>query len=317
MKKHSLGFALAVGLVSVLAACSESADGDGAAFSIVTKEVTIMPGEEVTYCYFTHTNNTKEALVDRWVSDMDLGSHHTIMFINPSGIQPEDGTLQLSDCGFVGNSMPIWLYATQTPHEELALPVDDGAGLPLAQVIPAKTAVYFQMHYLNATDEPITTHFQVKAYALDAGTPFTQTSAYLTYNNSISVPPGAIDHVETASCNVPPGVKFWTMATHSHKQTVHSEIKDAEASLFSSTDWEHPGTSRWMTAPFYEFTAPQVTWSCTYSNIGDNAATTVVAGPSGRTNEMCMEYGFIFPATKPVICVWDTSIPGNCTCSNE
>lgn len=307
---------VAVPLIALLAACGDNIGADdGLAFNIRTQDVTIMPGEEVTYCYFTHTANTADAVVNRWVSEMAQGSHHTIMFINPSGVQPADGTLQLTDCGFVGNSMPIWTYATQNPYEELTLPTDDGAGRPLAQVIPANTAVYFQMHYVNASDVPITTHFEVSAYELPAGTPFTQTSAYLTYNNSIAIPPGATNHVESATCDVPAGAKFWTMSTHSHKQTAYTEIKDGEARLFETSDWEHPGTSQWMRAPYYEFETSKMTWSCTYNNIGDNAATTVVAGSSGRTNEMCMEYGFIFPADKPTICIWDTSIPGNCVCS--
>jgi len=51
--------------------------------------------------------------------------------------------------------------------------------------------------------------------------------------------------------------------------------------------------------PYYTFTNPNLTWSCTYDNTGDNAGSTVVAGSSAKTNEMCMATGYFFPATGP------------------
>jgi hypothetical protein len=298
-------------LACVLAGCSGS--DSGAAIKLATTERTVPPGEEATYCYYSHTDNTSPVLINRWVSEMPTGIHHAIMFTNPSGEQPADGSFEPNDCGIVGLSQPLWTYATVERHEELNLPADDGEGKPVVQRIPARTAVYFSIHYINSTDAPITTHFSVDAFKLDDDVPHTETAPLLTYNNSIAIPPNARNHVESATCPLPTGVKFWHASTHSHKQTMHNAIKDGSSTVFEATDWEHPGQKTWD-APFFTFTSPDLTWECTYDNTGSNKGTTVTAGPTAQTNEMCMARMFMIPATKPYFCVWDTSIPGNCVC---
>jgi len=275
-------------------------DPNGApAFAIASPDIMLMPGEEVTYCYYFHTPNTQTVAINKWVSVLAPGSHHMIMFLNPGGSQPADGTID-QNCGFggSGNNLPVWTYATQTENQEEDLPADDGNGQPLAQNIPAGSAGYFQMHYLNATQNAISAHVDLKAYALPAGTSYTETEAYVTYNDDIKIPPNATGFVVTASCPVP-AAKFWTMSTHSHKQSVATQVTDASSMLFASTDWEHPGAKDWPAPSFYTFSSPMLTWSCTYDNTGSNAANTVVSGPSAQTNEMCMATGYYFPATKP------------------
>jgi hypothetical protein len=271
------------------------------AFEITSPDVMLASGQEVTYCYYFHTSNTQTVSINKWVSTMTPGSHHMILFMNPGGSQPADGTID-QNCGLGGSgasNLPVWTYATQTPTQEEDLPADDGAGKPLAQNIAANSAGYFQMHYLNATANALMVHVDLKAYALPAGTSYTQTEAYVTYNNDIKIGPGATGVVATASCPVPSGVKFWTMSTHSHKQSVGTQILDGTNMIFSSTDWEHPGAQNWSAPSFYTFSATKITWSCTYDNTGSNVGSTVVAGPSAQTNEMCMATGYYFPATAP------------------
>jgi hypothetical protein len=272
------------------------------AFEIASPDIMLTAGQEVTYCYYFHTPNKQTIAVNKWVSELAPGSHHMIMFLNPGGSQPADGTLD-QNCGFGGSAggvgnLPVWTYATQTEHQEEDLPSDDGAGKPLAQNIAAGVAGYFQMHYLNATTGTLTAHVDLKAYALAAGTSYTETDAYVTYNNDIKIPPNATNFVVTASCPVP-ALKFWTMSTHSHKQSVATQVMDGSSMIFSSKDWQHPGAQNWNAPTFYTFSQPMLTWSCTYDNTGSNAGTTVVAGPSALTNEMCMATGYYFPATAP------------------
>ena len=270
------------------------------AFEITSPDVMLMPGQEITYCYYFHTPNKETLAINKWVSELAPGSHHMIMFLNPGGSQPADGTID-QNCGFGGGgatNLPVWTYATQTEHQEEDLPADDGGGKPLAQNIAAGSAGYFQMHYLNASQSAINAHVDLKAYALPQGTSYTETEAYVTYNDDISIPPNATNFVVTASCPVP-ATKFWTMSTHSHKQSVATEVMDASSMIFSSTDWQHPGSKDWTASPFYTFSSPMLTWSCTYDNTGSNAGMTVVSGSSAQTNEMCMATGYYFPATTP------------------
>jgi hypothetical protein len=265
-------------------------------FEIKSTDILLPAGTEFTKCFYFHTPNTETVAVHKWISDLTPGSHHMIMFLNPGGSQPADGTID-ENCGIGGaTNIPVWTFATQTPHLEEDLPADDGTGKPLAQNIPANTAGFFQMHYLNASDTDEMVHVDLKAYALDAGTAYTQTDAYITYVYNFSVPAGATGYPVNGSCNVPTGEKFWTMSSHSHKQSVDVKINDGSSLILDSTDWEHPAVKDWTAAPYYQFSSNKVSWTCTYDNPGSTA---VNEGQSAQTNEMCMMTGYYFPATGP------------------
>jgi hypothetical protein len=228
--------------------------------------------------------------------------------LNPGGSQPADGTIDMSGCGLGGGTgIPVWVFATQTADQYEALPPDDGGGKPLAQNIPAHAAGYFQMHFLNGTDQSLKVHVDLKAYALAVGTAYTQTDAFVTYNNTISIPPHAMNTVATYDCTLPAGAKFWTVSTHAHKQAIETDLYDGGTVVFQSKDWEHPGAKNWNSTPFYTFASGKMTYACHYNNIGqtappDNQNNTIVSGPSAQTNEMCMGTGYFFPATGPKFC---------------
>jgi hypothetical protein len=311
----SLGVAFAL----AAAGCTKGVGGGNGApdadvngtpvFEIRSVDITLNPGQEVTYCYYFHTPNTTPVVVNKWVSDMTAGSHHMIMFFN-NGSQPADGTFDTSGCGLGGNpsNLPIWVYASATPHEELDLPADDGAGKPLAMNIPANQGAYFQMHYLNPGDQPLTVNVDVKAYGLAAGVAYTQTSALITYNTGISIPMHAVNHPESASCSIPSTMKFWQLTTHSHKQTISAAVKDGSTTVVSNANWEHPTGMLWTASPFYTFGSGALTYECIYNNIGqtappDNENRVITSGPSAQTDEMCMATAYFFPATGPKFCI--------------
>jgi hypothetical protein len=287
--------------------------GSNLAFEVTSGDITLTPGEQVTYCWYFHTSNTTTQLVNKWVSNMTQGSHHLILFLG--GDTHADGLDTTNSCGLGGASSasnpPIWVYSSQQLTQTEDLPDNDGTGKPLAQPIPANSEAAIQMHYINETDNTITAHIQVQAYALPANTTsYTRTDAYITYNNMISIPPGAVapqaGAVWTGTCPVSSGVKFWTMSTHSHQQSVETQVMDGSAMIFQSTNWSDPGAVLWDSDPFYTF-SNDLTWTCSYNNTGPNANMTVVAGPSAATNEMCMAVGYYFPSTGPTFGLWDDS----------
>lgn len=275
---------------------SNGSNDPAAAFEIQSTDILLPAGAEFTKCFYFHTPNTDTVAINKWVSDMTPGSHHMIMFLNPGGSQPADGTID-DNCGIGGTSnIPVWTFATQTEHLEEDLPADDGAGKPLAQNIPANTAGFFQMHYLNASDTDKMVHVDLKAYALDPGTQYTQTDAYITYIYNFTVPAGATGYQINGSCSVPNGAKFWTVSSHSHKHSTDVVINDGSSMVLDSTDWEHPAVKDWTGSPYYQFASNKVNWTCTYDNPGNTA---VPEGQSAQTNEMCMMTGYYFPATGP------------------
>jgi len=279
-----------------------------AAFTVRSSDLTLQPGDEITKCYYFHTSNTTPVPVNKWVSHMTAGSHHLILYFPSGGTNSQaDGTID-DNCGVGGSvtDVPIWVYASQTADQELDLPSDDGAGKPLAQLIQPNQAAYIQMHYINTTDSVQTVHDEISAYGLDTAAAYTQTAAYITYHQGISIPPMSTGTTATGNCPAPAGVKFWTMSSHSHKQSVHTQIMDGANMVFESDDWEHPGAVNWMAAPFYTFTSPKITFSCTYDNNNPNDPNytkTIVTGQSAATNEMCMATGYIFPAATYKGCI--------------
>ncbi len=280
------------------------------AFTIESSDITVNPGEEFTKCFYFTTPNTDKVVVAKWVSEMSPGSHHMIMFRTLTGDQPADGTVD--DCS---GAIAVPIYGTQVAHEEIQFPDDDGFGQPLGQEL-YETKGYFQMHYFNATSEALSAKVKISAYALipeiaeHVGN-YTKTDLVATYNNDIAIPPHAMDLKVTATCPAIEDVNIWQMSTHSHKQSVATKISDGSAMVFESTDWEHPGDRRWSAPEFHTFSSGEMTWECTYTNMGENQDRTIRAGQSAKTDEMCMMTGYYFPANGPRGCVMDS---GTCTC---
>ncbi len=286
------------------------------AFEITSADATVQPGDQITYCYHFRTPNTSEVLVDKWQSDMTAGSHHAILFLLPGGSDVPDGTLDTAGCN--GGADETWTYATQNEHEAMDLPTDDGAGKPLAQKIPPHTAAVIQLHVLNATDTAVAAHIDLQAFALASDTPYTETDVYVAYQYQIDIPAGATGVTVPGACPVPDGAKFWTLSTHAHKQAVATEILDGDNTVFTSTDWEHPGEIDFPTPTrFHSFSDSMLAWQCTYDNTApppycdqggaqgscSNADTTVSQGLSAVTDEMCVAFGYFFPATGPKLMV--------------
>ncbi len=307
-------------LVVVVAACTSStaSDPNKPAFEITSTDLTITPGEETTQCFYFHTPNQTAVAIHKWVSDLTPGSHHAIFFQTLGGTPPADGTIDdCSDAG--GGSIPLPVYLTQIPHQEADFPSDDGTGIPLAQQIEPNTAGFIQMHYLNSTDQPLTVHVTLQGYALPEGKGFTHTDPFITYNRDISIPPHAVDFKVSATCPSASqttemtqfhSYQFWSMTTHSHKQTVADDILDGSTTILTTNDWEHPTVQQWDAPSFFSFTGG-MTWECTYTNDGTNANNTIVSGNSAATNEMCMGGGYYFPSAGPRGCFMSG---GTCKC---
>jgi hypothetical protein len=163
-----------------------------------------------------------------------------------------------------------------------------------------------QIHFLNASQAPIKAQVTLDADALAPGVEYTTTHTYVTFNGNISIPPGADDDVESKTCDVPAGAKFWRLSMHTHKQAVHTAVKDGATPVFESTDWENPGATTFAGPSFYSFASGELTYECTYDNLGTN---TIQSGDNAANDEQCMAVGYFFPATQPVFCYNDTVVP--------
>ena len=272
----------------------------GQGFQLKSPEITLQPGEEQTYCWYTTVPLTAATGVKLWESRMTPGSHHLIVFMTQNAIKP-DGTLE-PNCGLSGggglNSLPIWSYSAQT--EEQQAPMPDGVGM----AINANQHLYVQMHYLNTSDQDLKVHVTINGWTFPAGTSFMKAQAFVSYNTQIDIPAGVgMKASATGTCsNVPKGVNFFALSTHSHRRSVETKVFDGSNQILDSTDWQHPTIKSYLTdAPtwkFYQF-QNSLTYTCNYVN---DLNQEVVQGDSAATNEMCMAVGYFFPADQPVFC---------------
>lgn len=267
-------------------------------FQILTPDIEIAPGQEITYCYYLQMPTTSEAGVRRWQSKMTPGSHHMILYFTQVELQPA-GTVTSDSCGSQGSAsdLPVWTYSAQSPDNAAAMP--DGVGM----VVPAGQPAFIQMHYLNASETPITVHVTLNGETYDEEEAYTPAAAFVTYNTTISVPPNDVDSV-SGSCSVPAGAQFFAVSTHAHKQAILTRVSDGAAVVFESDDWEHPIGQTWE-SPFYTFSSNALTYQCDYVNPTD---ATINTGPSAETDEMCMAVGYFFPAESAKFCVNSTMI---------
>lgn len=286
-------------------------------FQIVSPTIDIDPGKDITYCYYFHTPNPGDMAIQRWSSHMTPGAHDLMVYLTPGDLQTP-GTVSTTQCGINNSSAagPIWVYAAQTEDAEARLPADDGTGTPVAQPVPAGHPGFLQMHYVNTTGATLHVHVELNAYAYDDGLPVTLAGPYVTYAPRIDLlpatPSGPTPGMVSGTCNVKyaasePTPKFFAMTTYTHKQSVHTFVKDGDATLFNSTSWEQPGTARWDAPAFYSFASGQLGYQCEYMNPNSYEIKT---GNNPATDEMCMAIGLFFPSPdgKGHFCVRDTVV---------
>jgi hypothetical protein len=265
-------------------------------FQIVSPSVDIYPKAELTYCYYFRTPNTSDLSIQKWASHMTAGSHDLILYLTRTDLQTP-GSFSTDKCGLASiGPGPVWTYSAQSADDEASLPADDGNGLPVGQPLKAGQSGFLQIHFLNTSDAVIHAHVELNAYAYADGVQVTPAAPFFTLNTQIDLPAAAqTPTADTVSgnCNVASDVKFFVMTTHTHKQGVHTFVKDGATTVFDSTSWEHPGAKTWGASPFFSFTSGKLTYQCEYVNPNSYR---IQYGDSTTSQEMCMAIGYYFPA---------------------
>jgi hypothetical protein len=263
-------------------------------FQLVSADIQLAAGEETTKCWYFEAPNNVDLAVTRWESQMTPGSHHMIVFLTDSPQQPH-GTIT-DDCGIGAGGGSVWSYSAQTPYADQQLPEGVGMGVRPGQ------AGFIQMHYLNASDGPLSAHVTLNVHTYAEGTQYIPAAPFITFHAGISIPPMS-NGTAQYTCNVPTDRDFYVLGMHTHKQAVHMETRNGGATgelVFESDNWSDPGGEEWLTAPFYRFTSGQLYYRCEYYNPTNRTITT---GDSAATDEMCMSVGYMFPATQPTLCL--------------
>jgi hypothetical protein len=270
-------------------------------FAIESPEIEIAAGGDITYCFHFRLPTTEPLPIGRFASQMPSVARD-IMLFTTSQDRREPGTVTTVECPAVlAQPYPNLVYAAYTPSAELVLPTDDGTGKPLAVELAAGTAgsAFLKMHFVNTTGAAVRARVKLAGDGLAPGVAYTPTATLLHHNDAIAIPPTTTGHVESQTCAVPAGVKFWRLSTHAHKQAVHTEILDGAAVVFASDERQNPGAATFPPPGFHVFATGKITTACTY----DNPTTrTIRTGDSAQSDEQCLGIGYFFPADQPRFC---------------
>jgi hypothetical protein len=327
------GFA-SMAALCVAAACSQASSsggpaapasaGDAAAFTPLPASpttfdmsFTVAAGAEDFECTYVTMPATAGFIV-AGQHEYTKGSHHLLIYRTTlTSVPAGEGTPTLGDCyapdATYMNSINGVVYPAATPTGSLTMP--DGVGLPYA----ANAVYLFQVHYLNATADPLDAH--VSVHLTTSPGPVKQNAGVLFfYDPFIDVPMGA-GAVASMRCPIPQDITLFTESSHYHARGVGYQAyldpptgAEATTPFYTSNNWASP-TIALDSIPIQA--GSHLRYYCDYDNTAGTQA--YFQGQSAQTNEMCMFIGMYYPAmtTAQEECFnGDTYGTGMASCTN-
>jgi len=260
----------------------------------------IPPGADQTFCTYLDYRSDRDVDIYAYEGyQTALGGHHVILYaaaqVQPAGTHlcTEDDMINVRYLGGGGADSP-------------------GAALPDGIVIrlPANTQVMLQHHWINASDAPIDGQaaFNIEVEAPDPS--HVNSQLFTTVTTQVSLAPGAGS--ARAECTASQDMSFFLLGGHAHELGTHVTISvtpasGATANTIYDTPWNKeyqqnpPRNSYTKDQPFVLHTGDRVRVDCTY----DNTTGAAVQFP----REMCVAWGYFFPAVQEIDCV-DGAWPG-------
>jgi hypothetical protein len=249
---------------------------------------TLQPGEEQINCYYVPADGI-ERYVSKFTVDMNAGSHHLVVFrINESisGPMPATGPTTCSQVE-IPNGLDGMLPGSQQLHSELPLP----AGV--AMKIEKYHGLYFQSHYINATNAPITTNVTYKLNTVDGAT-VTQTAGMVFYSNfNLDIPVGMSTAMQTK--NAPKDLNLLSATGHMHMHGLTFDATVGGQNVYHTDNWDEPNGALFPAPGFAVTQGTPITWQCAYNN---TTGGTLVFGNSASKNEMCIFAAIYYPANN-------------------
>ena len=164
----------------------------------------------------------------------------------------------------------------------------------MGSLIPAKTGLRLNAHYINTGATPLKGTLTATFHKAPPGT--VQQHAGVIFMNDVGlvVPPG--QSTSRATCALPGNINILTAGSHMHQRAKGFTAKTADGTmLYQTTDWADP-PPRAFTPPLAIPKSTEVTWGCTYDNETGKALT---FGEFAETNVMCILTLHYYPVVDP------------------
>jgi hypothetical protein len=269
-------------LITLLAACDQGPP-QGGPLSVDLTSVTLQPADDQVYCQYIAPDG-KERWLDRFTVDLGTGSHHLVVFRR--GDDKHQGSYGPMACDQLDlpDGIDGMLPGSQQPHSQFQLP--DGVAMPLG----ANEGLFFQFHFINATQAPLHTQVHWEAHTVDKSL-VKQQAAMLFYSQwDVKVPPG--HSVQADYCNAPRDFSLLLATGHMHKHGLSFDAAAGAQQIFHSDSWSEPGAADFG-AGLQVTAGTPIQWRCEYEN---DTGAELDFGPSASANEMCILAGIFYPS---------------------
>jgi hypothetical protein len=271
--------------------------------------VTVQPAEENTQCIQARLGNLAAIKVHQMHNILGPGSHHLIVYkddmtteerTTPFDCDPFTGALNLT-----GQVAPIMI--TQRADDPLYLP--EG----VAYSLDANQMLRVEMHYINATDNPIEAQATVELYAAPEETIRDEANMLFIGTPDIDIGPGETKSIHQfftpsrADLDLA-NAKFFAITGHTHQMgtSVTVNIATAPAATMQAVynpdvfEWDEPETQ--VHKP--EFLVPTdltggFDFTCQYVNTSNEP----IGFGESANDEMCFFWAYYYPSQGAHVCV--------------
>ncbi len=175
-------------------------------YQIKTPDIQLMGGQEEYLCYTVKLDEAADVAVNQFQGYTTTVVHHFEVF---QAIAPEqDGLFDCSQQLIKITWLPLFGGGAQAGG--LTLP--DGAGFK----IPKNAQLLVQLHLLNATTAPASTHVVVNMDYVNDPTTVTPAGIFAVGSMNIDLLPNSTGTKVSSSCNLPKPLNVFAVQPHMH-----------------------------------------------------------------------------------------------------
>jgi hypothetical protein len=239
------------------------------------------PASEIYKCFVYPIPLRDVAFVNRIEYDETPGLHHmTVSTPTLNGKKFPYGTY---DCASLGNLMEdvtMMFGAQGDGHGVIQLP--EG----VAATVPSNLDIVHEVHYVNATRNPVHVVSRVNAYSIPEASVTKGIWGSQVRDEHIEIPPQSM-HTQWTRCIMNEDVDVLFLASHTHQLGVDFQVAPFDGTnvgdmLFENKDWHSPKITQ-FTPPLSVRAGTGFEYRCTWYNPTDQ---TVEYGLSAD-DEMC------------------------------
>lgn len=290
------------GLVAAGTSCAPGDDtsGDIAPMTTIVASTgawRIEPGNEKTECIVFRLDNPEGAFVRRFSANLKDGSHHMTLYKSYSSVERREPFPCLPFDSVPRGDRPIFI--SQQRETELAFPYDEG-GTPIGFRIEPRQMVRIEMHYVNASSEPLDVESEILIETVPLSTRVVEADIAFWSTLDIQIPPNSTYTTPVKFKEALEGSRSFALTTHQHHFGTRMRVWHADDAsdtagppVADSTDWANP--------PLEFFDPPLVfgdrgkrglAYQCEWAN----ATPRTVRFGESVNDEMCVLWHYYYPS---------------------